>query len=324
MAHAESTQLRLFADRLPQRPYATDDFTFGLRILPQQAAIRSRYVQPNHPLFRTWIVVDVDRPGAGLDWYDRGAPDPNIVATNPENGHSHLFFALENPIYADPLEGSQKALKYAAAVEYGLVSKLAGDFGYAGLMAKNPLHSHWIVRTYQRWMYDLEWLSDFIDLPDKIDARRKMPEYGLGRNCQLFDGLRRWAYREVKNHWNGGSFPGFFDAVEIQAAVLNTHFATPMMWAEVKHIVKSVSRWTWKHFTPAEFARIQAARKRKDSERRRMVAAERAQQVLAFMKDNPGAPQTAVAEAFGINQATVSRYARTISEGSGLWRPESV
>lgn len=308
-------QLQLFRDSLPKKPYATDDFHFGVRILPAQRAIQSKYVQPNHPMFRVWIVVDVDRPSAGLDWYDRDAPAPNIVATNPDNGHAHLFYGLENPIYADPLEGSQKALRYAAAVEYGLVSKLSGDFGYSGLMAKNPLHKHWIVQTYEQWMYDLDWLSDFVELVKYADRRRRLPDYGLGRNCTLFDGLRRYAYRAVRDYW-GGRFGAFFDDVEVHAATLNTQFDTPMMWAEVRHIVKSVSRWTWRHFTPQEFSRIQAARRAKDNARRRAEAARRQQQVLAFMRDNPDAPQSAVAEVFGVNQATVSRYASTISECS--------
>jgi hypothetical protein len=312
-------QLELFREKLPKRPYATDDFTAGLRILPRQAAVKSRYIQPNHPVFRVWILIDVDRPGAGIDWYDRDAPAPNIVAINPVNGHAHLFYGLEFPIYADPLKGSEKALRYAAAVEYGLVELLDGDFGYSGLIAKNPLHKHWIVQTFEQWLYDLEWLADYVDLPSYADRRRKMPEYGLGRNVTLFNWLRKWAYREVKQHWDAG-FDSFFEAVQVQAATLNTHFDTPMWWSEVRHIVKSVSKWTWKHFTPEELSRIQRARKLKDSERRRAEAAKRQQQVLEFMRENPNASHSEIARQTGIPRPTVIRYTkgcpRTISDYS--------
>jgi hypothetical protein len=309
--HAE--QLKLFQDKLPKRPYATDDFTAGLRILPRQQAIQSKYIQPNHPVFRVWILIDVDRPGAGIDWYDRDAPAPNIVAINPANGHAHLFYGLEFPIYADPLKGSEKALRYAAAVEYGLVKLLDADFGYSGLMAKNPLHEHWMVHTFEQWLYDLEWLADYVDLPTYADRRRKMPEYGLGRNVTLFKRLRQWAYYEVKRYW-GSAFDEFYNAVKVQAEERNTEFSTPMWRSEVRHIARSVSKWVWKHFTPEQFSRIQRERNRRRREQQREEKAARQQQVLQFMQDNPGASQSAAAKALGINQSTVSRYASAISD----------
>lgn len=320
-------QLDLFRERLPRRPYCTDELHAGLVIRAAQQAIKSRYIQPNHPIFRAWIVLDVDRPGGAFDWYDLGAPAPNIVAENPRNRHAHLFYGLETPIYADPLKGSVKALRYAAAVEYGLVEKIGADKGYSGLIAKNPLHKAWIVQTYEQWLYDLDWLADFVDLPEYNDLRRRLPDYGLGRNCTLFDNLRRYAYREVKRHWSVG-FQSFFDDVETEAAAMNTRlYEVPLDWQEVRHVVKSVAKWTWKHMTPGDFQAIQAARSRKAAAKRSAEAAERAQQVFAFVQENPGLSKREAARKLGIPWSTFQRLLESgpppISDNSTGGVPES-
>ncbi|MBE0401923.1 replication initiation protein, partial [Halomonas sp. FME1] len=81
------TNLVLFRQRLPQKPYHTDNPRHGLLIRDVQRALSARYIQPNQPHRRYWLVYDVDRELAALDWNDLGAPPPTIVAQNPQNGH---------------------------------------------------------------------------------------------------------------------------------------------------------------------------------------------------------------------------------------------
>ena len=66
-----------------------------------------------------WLAYDVDRPGAAIDWSDRGAPAPNISVKNPENGHAHLLYGLSVPVRTAP-DGRAGPLRYAAAVEASL------------------------------------------------------------------------------------------------------------------------------------------------------------------------------------------------------------
>ena len=77
-------QLTLFEQRLPKKPYHTDEFATGLAIARAQNALKSRYIQANGPTHKYWLIFDVDSPDAALGWYDLGAPAPNIVATNRE------------------------------------------------------------------------------------------------------------------------------------------------------------------------------------------------------------------------------------------------
>lgn len=83
-------QLELFRERLPRKPYHTDELTTGLSIADVSRALGARYIQPNGPTHRHWIVFDVDQPAATLSWDDVGAPAPNISVTNKANGHAHL------------------------------------------------------------------------------------------------------------------------------------------------------------------------------------------------------------------------------------------
>ena len=74
-----SRNLALFSQRLPRKPYHTDNPQHGLRIRDVQKALSSRYIQHNGPTHRYWLVYDVDRECAALDWSDLGAPPPTIV-----------------------------------------------------------------------------------------------------------------------------------------------------------------------------------------------------------------------------------------------------
>ncbi|MGD6738120.1 hypothetical protein ACP5PY_18050 [Photobacterium leiognathi subsp. mandapamensis] len=51
------SQLALFQGRLPSKPYHTDDLTNGLAIVKAQRALKSRYIQPNGPTHKYWLVL---------------------------------------------------------------------------------------------------------------------------------------------------------------------------------------------------------------------------------------------------------------------------
>ncbi|QLF61815.1 hypothetical protein HBJ33_028690 (plasmid) [Klebsiella pneumoniae] len=76
----------------------------GLRIADVARALGARYIQPNGPTHRHWIVFDVDHAAATLSWDDVGAPAPNITVTNKANGHAHLIYGLDTPIRTPRME----------------------------------------------------------------------------------------------------------------------------------------------------------------------------------------------------------------------------
>ncbi|HGC1022271.1 TPA: replication initiation protein [Escherichia coli] len=252
-----SAALQYFEENLPHRPYHTDDLAFGLRISGKGRALLARYIQQNQPHAQFWLVFDVDREGAAIDWSDRNAPAPNITVKNPVNGHAHLLYALNIAVRTAP-DASVKALKYAAAVERSLCEKLCADVNYSGLICKNPFHLEWQVMEWREDAYTLDELADYLS----ASARRSIDKhYGMGRNCHLFEMTRKWAYRAIRQGWP--AFSQWLDAVIQRVEMYNASLPVPLSPAECRAIGKSIAKYTYRKFSPEGFSAVQAARGRK-------------------------------------------------------------
>jgi len=241
--------LELFNDRLPNKPYFSDDLHFGVRIAGKERAILAKYIQFNQPHAMYWLGFDVDRVGAAIDWSDRNAPAPTLTITNPENGHAHLLYALKTSIRTAP-DGKIKPLRYAAAVENALRKKLGADTGYSGLICKNPNHSHWKIAVWQPELYTLDWLADSLDL-NASNEKEIVVDYGLGRNCTLFDKTRKWAYRAIRQGWP--EYNQWLEACYERTNAYNLQLVSPLEENEVIGIAKSIARWTHKKFSESAF-----------------------------------------------------------------------
>jgi len=241
--------LELFNDRLPHKPYFSDDLHFGVRIAGKERAILAKYIQFNQPHAMFWLGFDVDRAGAAIDWSDRNAPAPTLTITNPENGHAHLLYALETSIRTAP-DGKMKPLRYAAAVENALRKKLEADAGYSGLICKNPNHGHWKIAVWQPELYTLDWLADFLDL-NAANDKEIVADYGLGRNCTLFDKTRKWAYRAIRQGWP--EYEQWLQACYERTCAYNMQLVTPLDEKEVLGIAKSISKWTHLNMSKQSF-----------------------------------------------------------------------
>lgn len=188
----QAIQLELFRERLPAKPYHTDDLRAGLQVRSAERAALARYIQPNGPTHKYWLVYDIDRPGAAMDWSDRNCPPPSITAMNPANGHAHLIYGLKTPVRTAPGAKSDP-LRYAGAIDSTLQQALGADPQYSGLICKNPLHPHWVVAAWEPRLYTLNDLDSWLDLSAAKDRRKRLPAYGLGRNCNLFEQLSQWS-----------------------------------------------------------------------------------------------------------------------------------
>ncbi len=282
-----SEQLALkFTESLPRKPWATDDLTYGLRVVPLAGALQRRYIQHNPPAMVHWVVFDIDRPAGALSWSDAGLPAPYWIATNPANGHAHVCYGLSAPVCRSDAARAAP-LRYAAAVEAALCDRLGGDLGYAGLVCKNPLHKHWRVEWFGGGPYELSYLAEWCgDLKPYTDRRRKWTDYGLGRNVTLFHELRQWAYKAVRDYWQPGGYAAWALAVRARAEALNGNFANPLPESEIKASCKSIARWVWQRFSPAELRalierthspELQAKRGKRSGEVRREGSTEAAQ-----------------------------------------------
>jgi len=175
-------QAAAFVERLPRRPYCTDDPAQGLLIRPQATALAYRHIQHNPPPHVACLVFDVDSPDGYEAWKDAGLPAPNWITFNILNGHAHYGYYLA-AVVARTCAAKQKPLRYLAAIEHVLAKRLGADMGYAGLITKNPVHGDWWTIWHHREPFSLDYLAEFCpDAELAAYSRRSRKEVGgLGR-----------------------------------------------------------------------------------------------------------------------------------------------
>jgi len=301
-------QLDLLDERLPLRPYCTDDLGTGLRIRSPRQAVRHRYIQANPPWLRAWLLFDVDREGAALAWYDEDLPEPAWAAKNPTNAHAHLAWGLDAPVLLGQHD-RREPMRYLAAVESAMRAKLEADPGYSGLITKNPRHPDWQV-LWGRRLYDLPELHDWLDLP-KHAPKRNPEEVGTGRNVATFDHTRYTAYPAVREWKRSGAGYVRWQAWLYSVALDYTHaeHPVPLDYRECHWIAKSVAHWVWTRFDPEasdkRFSHRQAARGRKKGQAQREALAPLAEEMA-----EQGWSQRQIAGALGVPQQTVSDWLR--------------
>lgn len=303
-------QLELFTDRLPKRPYCKDEKDAPNLIRLSRHAIRRRYIQINPPNLRFWMPFDIDREGAALAWEDADLPPPNWAATNPANGHAHVAWALSAPVLSG--DGSRDApLRYLCGIEYAYREKMQADHGFNGLIVKNPAHTHWRTLWGPAVTYELSELAEYVDLP-KFIPKRKPEEIGLGRNCSVFDWLRLWAYKAIRQHWakETRNFIVWQAKCYDRALERNGELLHPLDYREVWHIAASVARFCWKELTPEGFSQWQAAQGRKGGKASGVAraAANEDKRASARLMAAQGIPVKDIAEEIGTSLASVYRW----------------
>ena len=250
---SNALQLDLF-ETLPNKPYCTDELGVTY-IRPKSSAIKKKYLQVNQPKLVTYLAFDIDRQGGVLSWYDNDLPAPYWTSKNPENGHAHIAYRLKVPFCTSDIAHSEP-IRYAAAIQSAMTERLKADRGFAGLLTKNPLHSHWKNEFWTEYEYTLDELADYLDL--KGHPLRGSESSGLGRNCELFDNTRQWAYRAIREFWAPNYKRKWNAAVYDKVESTNSQFNVPLPVSEVKAIAKSIANWTYREFTPDKFRQSQA------------------------------------------------------------------
>lgn len=293
-------------NKLPRKPYCANDLRAGLKIRPLKTALKFRYIQFNHLIINS-LIFDVDRPGAALAWEDGNVATPNIVVVNNKNQHSHLIYFLARGVTKFPTS-SLKALKYLAAVEYAYTTRLKADAGYSGLIAKNPLSSFWLTWNIHERLYDLSELADYVDLKAVSEKEQKEQiRSGVGRNVDLFENGRKWAYEAVRD-FRHKTYNDFFSAVFSNLKGLNGMFLSPLQANEVISTAKSIARWTWRRDGAAhsEFLARQDYKRSKGH----IISCKRSEsrKAEAGGLKNAGFSNAGIARALGISRCQVYRY----------------
>jgi len=231
---------------LPLWPLASDDLRQGIYRMSRESALGLRYIEANPQAVSNLLVVDIDHDDARLRaMWERSSWLPNAVVENPANGHAHAVWALREAVTRT--EYARRApLAFAAAVTEGLRRSVDGDQAYSGLVTKNPTHEAWEASWLTDHLYELDELREYLDTAGFMPpaswtrTRRKKP-IGLGRNCDIFESARTWAYREIRNHW--GNPAGLHEAIATRVHTLNAEYSEPLRHSEAKAIAESIWRW---------------------------------------------------------------------------------
>ena len=245
--------LEAFRARLPRYPYATDDPRQGMRPRKRENAVRYRYIQVGrYPHAIARIVLDVDGP----TWWDAMERiPPSLCIPNPRAPwRAHLVYELEPPVWlSSPKAHESQANPFALVreVDARLRAYFGADPAYTGLLGRNPLAHPHLLGGGKLW--DLpSLLEELRDLTPRRRALAYLDTATYGRNCELFDRTRAFAY-SVVGLYRGQphGFERFRQAVAHEAHRLNKtlfrdHPQGPLPRREVETtIVKSVSKWTF-------------------------------------------------------------------------------
>jgi hypothetical protein len=263
----DPTLCDLFPELLPRKPYAADGLHDGLRILSRPHALRRRHIQFKSPAAYRWMLHDIDQPDAYHAHRDAYVPQPNLIVINPANGHGHAAYLLATPV-ARHSAARVAPLRFFASVELGIARRIGADRRYCGLIVKNPRHPHWFVEWRRDQPYSLPELADWLFPRDVVPEPNFTTTFGAGRNCAIFDELRKAAYGEVRAFKRQGDLEAYCGRLERLAIGINSEFRIPLSPSEVRAIVKSVTRWTWTRFSDESLARRQSALGRRGATKR--------------------------------------------------------
>ena len=236
-----------FYQKLPHKPYCSDDLGGGVIIRPKRTAIQMQYIQHNPPCLVSSLVFDIDRPDAYFSWSDANLPPPHWIARNRQNSHAHMGYILSAPVCTSD-NARQKAITYLAKIQRAYTTALDADRGYSGLITKNPCHNTWETHLFDVLPYDLGYLADFVELEELPTAPKEVS--GLGRNCAMFDTVRFWAYEAIRAFISGSPDSWYAEVLKV-AVNANGAFLEPLPYSEVKATAKSVARWVWRNHAEA-------------------------------------------------------------------------
>ena len=292
--------LAQFYDDLATKPYCSNDKTYS-HIRTKSHAIKHAYIQPNHPAICKWLVFDIDDPQALFAFCDNNLPRPQIIIKNPLNGHAHYAYRLTTAV---GLWGnsSHKAIEYLAVVQQALRLALGADRSYSGNLIKNPCNPlHDVYLTGSQPSYTLAELAEHLDLESvKTTQAQACNDDGYGRNVSTFNHVRFYAYPIAYDH----------NQTELEAILMevaenyNTRFDMPLLYNELRHIVRSVAKYCKNKYTGHYQAFSERQRERvikrwgDNTEKRKQ----------AKILKNEGLSVRDIAKRLNVGKSTVSRW----------------
>lgn len=310
-----------FYHKLPAKPYCSWGKGGKTLIRSKKHAIRHPLIQVNPPHLVNYLVFDVDASDAYLHFFDAELPTPTWIAKNKKNGHCHVCYELKTPV-CKTANAKLKPLRYLASIEYTYAKKLGADLRYSGLLTKNPVDKDWEVTLLNPRPFELDELADYVDLENK-PKHEKNEVSGLGRNCSMFDSVRFWAYKAIREHLDGGLDSWYSEVLKV-AVKSNGAFLEPLPYSEVKATAKSIAKWVWRNHTSAEFQISFSAKQSKRGRKGGLISDSshggkaRSQQYSdlrqqALQLHIRGVNNTQIATRLNVSRMTINRWLRGVT-----------
>ena len=131
------------------------------------------------------------------------------------------------------------------------------------------MHGDWDVEWRRDEPYTLDELADWLRYEDMRPDPSVETTFGAGRNVTVFDELRQIAYREVLSFKRGGSMATWLDRCLHVATGINQQFpAAASILRRFRSVVRSVARWTWRHFSEQALSQRQSWRGKRGNAKR--------------------------------------------------------
>lgn len=246
------TVLNRVLQEAPYFPRCSDNKTAALQ-RPREYAVRYPYMQVNRRGFVSWLVFDLDHPRAWT-WEEAGLPPPNIIVQNRSSLHSQLYYAI-SPVCTTE-NARSGPIAYMKAIYEAMAAKLDADTAYhSGPVAKTPGHRWWRTTEMHSRVYDLGDLAEHVELmpPRPLGKTANIEDIAHSRHELLFEFVRQYAYAIVNREREQGSFGTFTRLVEAYAHNRNSFqkmgFESDLPLSSIRATVKSITRWTWTHYT---------------------------------------------------------------------------
>jgi len=238
-----------FLRDLPHRPYCSNNLFRGLNIKPISEAIKKKYIQINPPSLIYYLVFNLNHSHAALAAQNANIPEPTFSIID-NTGSGQLAYRLTLPICISE-KGKKHPIEYLAAIQDMYIKALGADISYDGLMINNPLNPNFKCLVGKGKSYTLNELAKHVDLTVLKRSKwrhKKQEERGyLGKNVDLFDTLRFWAYDRV-HHAKKALFSTWLEQVTTEAIRINSGHLS-VCKNEVKWVSQRVARWTWDEYT---------------------------------------------------------------------------
>lgn len=245
--------------------YITDNLHSHIQVLPKKSQpsywVTSDQVKKFervklHLNDRHFLMTDYDHSLSNpLKLYDI---KPNIIIYNPLKSTHQAFWLLATPVHCQNKQSP--AYRYLRAIENGFDSLYGCDQDFRRHIHRNPLYSESNVSWLHAERYKLKHLAEVVDLKAVISREdRSLHDDAEGRNSELFNVLRQWAYKQIKN-LSECDFDAFTKQLIVRANIYNT-FSIPLPDSEVKTIARSISRFCIARINDtAKFSERQAIR----------------------------------------------------------------